>query len=281
MRTAIGQLAKGVLEHPSLTELNLTYASLEEPTNLQAFGQLVDALVARPHVQSLDLSGCALTSAALPHLARLLLEAGHLQSLSLNMRANGEDSDGDDPDEAPYLIFADEAATAAFAAALRASQLRTLKLDSVHLFRPPQAGLAILQALVATPLRSLTISHNTLPATTLQAGMGAALAALLSPGGLTYLRLNDCNLGDDGLAPIIAALDRPTALTELECYCNGLSARFACEIAPAVIASALKRAALMEEGYDFQEERRRERRAAVAALQAVTAALRERDDGSD
>ena len=280
--TALGQIARGVLEHPSLQDLDLTYASVKEPTSLKAFGQLVDALVARPHVHSLRLSGCTLTSAALPQLSRLLLEAGHLQTLALNMRANGEDSDGSDAEEAPQLIFADSATTAAFAAALRASQLSKLKLDATHLFRPPQAGLAILQALVAMPLRSLDISQNTLPAATLQADVGAALAALLRPDGLTHLSCESCNLGDVGMAPITSALGRPTALTSLRCHSNGMSARFACEkLAPAVNASTLETALLMDDDDFDRESKRSKEKAKVAeaawrALHAATMALRKR-----
>lgn len=84
--------------------------------------------------------------------------------------------------------------------------------------------------------RSLSVAKNAIADASAPAGpaavgakaAGAMLAALLEAGGvLEELDVGSCRLGDDGMAPLTAALPRCHALRRLGMADSGVSATFA------------------------------------------------------
>lgn len=89
-------------------------------------------------------------------------------------------------------------------------------------------------------VRELSLAENAVPGGDENA-VGSLLAALVCahPQALASLDVSCCQLCDDGLRPLAAALRGCTALRTLRCEDNHVSGRFARdELAPAVAANA-------------------------------------------
>jgi hypothetical protein len=145
--------------------------------------------------------------------------------------------------------------------ALRANtQLETLQLESVGLWRDIEAAAAVMTALQTHPsLRSLKLLGNT---AWNAAAAGAALGALIQHSHtLMELDIRSCYLGDAGMGPIAEALPHARQLRELKCLDNRMSKAFARErMLPAVASCAPLRELEVEEyggvGVAFDEARR-------------------------
>jgi hypothetical protein len=222
-------LAADVASHAWLRQLCLRAA----PPTPAALGALVDAALAR-RLAALQLDNCDLSAASAPALARLLRGGDALTELWLAGHAFGTDGALDAP------------AAAALAPALRANAtLTTLHLAALRLWDDLAAAATLLGALAAHPsLRALSIRGSSVRHAD-RAAAGASLAALLAANApaLTELDVAFCNLGDDGLAPLLQALRANTHLRALACPVNDITEAFAADVLlPAVRASGSLRA---------------------------------------
>jgi hypothetical protein len=168
---------------------------------------------------------CCPTAASVPALARLI-RAGELTELFIAGTA------------APLV---DETTGALLGAALLSHASYTvLKLVNIRLWEHPAAAEALIAALLAHPgLHTLHLPVNRV-ARHEQARAGAALAVLLAADApaLLELDISHCDLGDDGMRPLCAALARNKHVRTLRCEDNGLTAAFAREVLlPAVRAN--------------------------------------------
>jgi hypothetical protein len=146
---------------------------------------------------------------------------------------------------APPLLDAPGAAL--LAGTLRAnSTLTLLRLWFVELWGDIDAAATLLGALVAHPsLRTLNVADNRAADEADRAAAGAALAALLAANApaLTELDVRDCDLGDDGMRPLLAALAANTHLRSLTCGGNDITEALAADVLlPAVRANGSLRA---------------------------------------
>jgi hypothetical protein len=194
-------LAADVAAHASLVGLTLQHTRLDTPAALDA---VVDAALAR-RMQYVKLYHCRLSPASAPALARLL-SSDALTTLECRSRPQRD---------APVA--------GVLAAALRAnSTLTSLALDTAGVFDDAAAGAELLGALTGhASLRVLDLQRNhVMPAE--GTAVGAALGALLAANtpALTELDVSECNLGDDGLRPLFAALRANTQLRTLTCANN-------------------------------------------------------------
>jgi hypothetical protein len=228
--------AADVAAHASLTELSLSYAPLDTPAALDA---VVGAALAHP-LRCVRLNDCALSPASAPALARLL-SSDTLTTL-----------------QCYGTRLLDVPAAALLAGALRANAtLTSLTLRTVDLWREPAAATALLGALAGhASLRTLSVLANSADGRADEAG--AALGALVAANApaLTELDVSLCDLGDDGLRPLLAALRRNTHLRTLDCSENDISEPFARRVLlPAVRANASLRTlhAREEEWYNGWE----------------------------
>jgi hypothetical protein len=216
---AVTALAAATAAHDSLSSLKLEHAALRTPAVLDA---VVDAALLR-RIRSLELDACDLTPASAPALARLL-GGGVLTELRIWN------------DRQRHLL--DAPAAALLADALRAnSTLTTLHLAGFRLWRDKEAMTALLGALVGHPsLRKLCIHDGDMAVHAAVAG--AALGALVAANAPALRELN-CQLGDDGLGPLVDALPANTHLRTLSASLNGISEGFARErLLPAVRANS-------------------------------------------
>jgi Ran GTPase-activating protein (RanGAP) involved in mRNA processing and transport len=136
----------------------------------------------------------------------------------------------------------DAPAAAVLAAALRAnSTLTSLTLNFAGVLGDAAAAAELLGALTGhASLRVLSLRGNYVIAAH-QAAAGASLGALLAANApaLTELDVSRCNLGDDGLRPLFAALPRNSHLGTLDVSDNDMSDAFAHDVLlPALRANA-------------------------------------------
>ena len=167
--------------HPSLQQLSLNFAQLDNRGALDAF---VDAAVAT-RLPAVCFSSCSLFAHAVPSLARLL-RGGALRTLRIvgdGLRSG-------------VLLNEDNAAS--FSAALRDSvELRSLELDySTGMWRSG-AGIAVLQALAGHP----TLEELSIPdcwALGTAAELSVALAALIAADAPALKRISvySCDMDD-------------------------------------------------------------------------------------
>jgi hypothetical protein len=191
-------LTEEVPSHTWLTGLLLSGAPLRLPA---AFDATVDAAL-QSRLTFLDLWCCGLTPASVPSMARLL-GGSALHTLVV---------EGD-----PWPLL-DEPAALLLGNALRANTtLTSATFKFINLFLEPAIAAVLLGALTAHPsLRKLDVSFNgrLTVAAPVMAAAGAALGALVAANApaLHELRINDCELGDEGLGPLADALPHNTHL---------------------------------------------------------------------
>jgi hypothetical protein len=205
---------------PTLSDIRIVLADTRRPEVLDA---LVDGALSR-RLRTLDFDCC--TPPAPAPLARLLV-GGALSELTLS----------DNLADAPLF---DAAGAALVAEALRNTMtLTSLHLLFTHLCGDMEAAGVLLAALVGHPsLRELEFAEDHRFA--YPAALGAALAALVAADAPALQELDiSCNvLGDDGLAPLVAALPRNRHLRVLNIADNGMSDEFArSQLLPAVRAN--------------------------------------------
>jgi hypothetical protein len=202
-------LVARIPSHAHLRRLNFIFLPLNAAATLDA---LVDAALAQ-QLSSVSLQGCNLSPASAPALVRLV-GGGALAELAIcGSRQQLLDVPG----------------ALALGNALRASStLTAVSLNWVDLWLDPAIGMALLGALTGhLSLRSLNISSNQVG----QAGRdqaGAVIAALVAADApaLHELDVSSCQLGDEGLRPLFAALPANTHLRTLNCEGNEFSDAF-------------------------------------------------------
>jgi hypothetical protein len=209
--------------HASLREVRLVLAPLQ---SLEALNAVVDAALALP-LSALDMVECRLDTSSVPSLVRLLgspvLSRLHITNISQ-----------------PFLLV-NAAAGALLSDALRASRfLVELRLEKAALWHIPEAGAAVMNALVGHPcLQTLQLDYNGVNNASRKIA-GDSLAALMMANtpALQNLSIDSCGLGDAGMGPIFHALRHNTHLRSLRCDRNNISAAFAAQrLLPAVRAN--------------------------------------------
>lgn len=202
-------LIEDAASHESLRRFRAIWHRALEPFALHA---LVDAALRRRWT-AVDMCAAQLTPASVPALERLV-SGGALKALAIT----GNDC--------PLL---DVPTAVALGRALQTSRTLTrLLLTEVGLWRDVQAATMLLTALVAHPtLHTLDVSNNGVGAH--GAFAGAVFAALLAADApsLQALFVGKCDLGDAGMAPLLAATAMNTHLQELAIVGNGMSAALA------------------------------------------------------
>jgi hypothetical protein len=200
---ALLALAADVASHAWLRTLCVS-GPLRTPAALDA---VVDAALTR-RLAAVHFVDCGLVPASAPALARLLGGSSLEELLVLGNRY------------AAALL--DAPAAALLASALRANMtLKRLHLESVDLWHDVAAASTLLGELTAHPsVRTLCLAHNSSSATEVadRVAAGAALGALLAADApaLTELDVEQCNLGDAGVAPLLEALPRNTHIRTLK-----------------------------------------------------------------
>jgi hypothetical protein len=244
-------LAADLAAHASLASVWLCSAPLDNPVVLDA---VVDAALAR-RLTSVWLDGYGLSPASAPALARLL-RGDTLTELRIGAT----------------MQLLDAPAATLLANALRANtSLTALSLTDAQLWRDAAAAAELMGVLTAHPrLRLLDLSENDIRDGGLQAAeVGAALAALLlaNAPALQTLDICFCDLGDEGMGPVVEALRHNTHLTKLNCNDSEISEAFARDVLlPAVRANVSLRELV---AVDLEEE---EEQVAAREAEALVAA---------
>lgn len=191
----------------------------QTPCGEQEFLEEVVEFCLRRRLTSLSLSNGTLDGGSLPLLSRLPRE-GELHTFTV--------VDAPDRRQAgpPFpLLDGPPEPVAHFAAALRASRLKSLRMRGVQLWASPVNAQAVMGALTGHPtLQSLSISFNALPggqgAEAAKATATELLVALLRADApaLRSLRIKNCRPFDYSvLGPVFQALRCNTHLAALEC----------------------------------------------------------------
>jgi hypothetical protein len=216
--TDVLALAAALATHVALDSLFLMDVNFSAGLNA-----LVDAAAER-RVSSLTLRrGCIMDADSLPALARLL-QRSSLTTLVVT---------------SPGFPHAQQASMPVFCAALRAC--RTLVYLGLQLRLPDGASLLVVTELlgaVAT-LPALTMLELTGSHVQDTAAFGYLLGALLAANrpNLRILHVDECRLGDEGMAPLLDGLATNTHLCKLDCRGNNLSEVFdRDQLAPALAA---------------------------------------------
>ena len=203
--------------------LAVANASLE---NVAASDALLRS-IAEARVSDVTFYSCRIAPASLPGLTRLL-QAGCLERLDIY---NTETA-----------LFEEGPNLTAFCHALRSSSLQALRLRWCQLWRDPAAAGELLASLVGHPtLRELSLCANRVDNTVVaRRTAGEQLTSLITHNSaLQKLDLDECILGDAGLAPIFEALPRFSTLKELHFSYETISREFARDvILPAVRANS-------------------------------------------
>jgi len=213
--------AAAAAAHEPLKGLYLAYADFAPGLNA-----LVGAAAER-RVAALRVVECVLDAESIPALARLL-QRGSLTKLDIGC------------DDFPG---ADEARVLELWAAMRTCHT----LTHVELQLNPPNGVncriftELLDAAAALPdLSVLDLSFSELQD---KGAAGRALGALLGANlpSLRTLRVTDCQLGDEGVGPLLDGLAANTHLRELDCGRNALSLAFVLDhLEPALAALAAR-----------------------------------------
>jgi hypothetical protein len=279
---ALAALRRAIAKHGGgLRDLDL------QDANCACLRVLLRTLVEHNGFKRLTLSSCALRPAALPALAELL-RGGTLRNLSLSYEARYgqstplfgddrweyddeddirrpydefwyDDDDEQDEQEMPIAEVSPQVVNR-FCAAITAPTcaLTTLRLYRVGLWRAPRPLAAfLLDALAGHPrLSELTVwDHEQIVDDGLRAEVGAAFGTLVAANApaLTSLEVQ-FRLGDEGLAPLFAALPGNTHLRRLDVGGNDLSDDFLYDTAlPALRANTSLRAAYVSQGHETPE----------------------------
>jgi hypothetical protein len=214
-------LAADVAAHESLTDVGFFFTPMNTPATLDA---VVNAALTR-QLPRLMLAKCGLSPASAPALARLLGSA----SLVELMFSGGPDQ--------PRLL--DAAASATLGAALRTNRtLYALGFAKMDFWHDLGAARELLRALAThRKLGGLALFGN-LVQQAHRAAAGAVLGEFVATAKLHTLDVSRCNLGDEGLGPLVDALPANTRLYTLICYENGVSEAFVRDrLLPAVRAN--------------------------------------------
>ena len=194
--------------HHTLRRLQLFNFPLDQSALLDA----AVAAVLACGVPALLISGCRLSPASAPALARVI-RSGTLRNVAIF-------GDG-------QQLF-DEPAATALANAFAANQaLIVLILHGVDLWRSSTAAASVVHALTGhSSLKRLSLASNDPPD---EAAAGAALGALVAANApsLHSLYVSDSALGDAGMEPLLNALAQNTHLVHLYCTNTGMSEAFA------------------------------------------------------
>ena len=184
---------------------------------------LLDFALNHP-LMALSLSG-RVTSAAMPSLTRLV-SGGSLTTLEVR---NGGEVLPPSPE---------------FCTAVAAAPLVRLSYDSTGLLDTLATGLTLLAAVSGhSTLCHLRLAFNSVAPAGRHA-VGAALGLLVAADSrLVSLEISYCDLGNDGLLPLIDALPRTTHLCRLYCEGNDFTQLTTTRLLAAVraMASALRR----------------------------------------
>jgi Ran GTPase-activating protein (RanGAP) involved in mRNA processing and transport len=223
------ELLPAVAAHAALTKLHLSGFPLEMPDDLDAVVDI--ALSSR--LERLIFDRCDVCAASAPALVRLL-SGTTLTKLKLF-----------NADQSELVPLLDAPAAALLAAALRANgTLTELVFASMGMWRDEETAAAAATLLAALPahpsLRVLNFDANRCVPDEAAHIAGAALGALVAANApaLHELSVYSCSLGDAGLAPLFAALQRNTHLRTLKCEENDMSGAFARHVAlPALRAN--------------------------------------------
>jgi hypothetical protein len=209
-----GLVAK-LIAHPWLRELGLW--GKHNQLNLDEWNLVADAALTL-RLTAVYAYSCMLSPAAAPALARLLSSA----ELTTLLLCNEEQHGG---------ALLDAPAAALLSAALRANRtLTSLTLADVGLWADAPAAVTLLGALTGhASLRTLECDANSVWDEAAAAAIGVALGALLAADApaLEELDVTDCDLGDEGLGPLVDALPRNSHLRALHLAGNGISTGFA------------------------------------------------------
>jgi hypothetical protein len=220
-----------VAAHASLVELVLLNPTFVAPAMLDAF---VDAALSLPLLRTVSFSGCSLSPASVPVLARLL-GSGTLSTISMHQAR-----------PFPYVALFDEPAAIVLGDALRANNtLTSLALAGIcQVWSNHAAACALLGALTGhVSLREIRVggdAYTALPPLAERLHAGALLGALIAADApaLTALDVSTSFLSDDGMRPLFEALPRNSHLRTLDCSYNGISDAFAADVLlPAVRAN--------------------------------------------
>ena len=136
------------------------------------------------------------------------------------------------------LITKMQSAATLIAAALDTNRSLSLILRASGILSDAAAAEALLRALSIARPRLSIISLEGNPAAADRARIGASLGALVANTRFGSLNLSGCNLGDEGLGPLVDALKINTHLSILYCDGNYISEAFAHQrLRPAILAN--------------------------------------------
>ena len=201
--------------HSSLRKLHIL-SDFGMPVALNA---VVDAAVSLG-LRELSIDVCSFLSAATAALPRLL-QSEALTTLTIRKC---------DYFRPPGTSHLPAGSVPPFGAALSDnSTLTALTIENVHLWEDGHDTDALFAALQShSSLRSLSFKRNRVPAA-MSVAIGSKLGALIAANAsaLKSLDLYDCNLGDAGMGPVVAALPRNTHLRSLELDNNNMTEPFA------------------------------------------------------
>lgn len=223
-----------------------------ESADAATLAALLPANSAALRLKRLSLNTCDLSPEVLPALSSLI-RGGALEDLSLHFMARyrqpvpllgvegippDEPASSDDEDIAwndPRALVYAPAASAEVMADLAASltapacALTQLWLIEMDLWRAPVAASMLLRALIGHPtLKELCLHNNAVRDDAQRTAASTALGALVAANSpaLTKLETNSCDLGNAGLAPMLAALPHNTHLRVLDISHNRATSAF-------------------------------------------------------
>jgi hypothetical protein len=245
-----------VASHTWTTGLQIYDAWLDNPVALDA---VVDLALAR-RFTAVSLRHCWLSPASVPALARLLGSSA-LTELVLRSSNYGGPQPFEDVDTAAQL-----------AAALRAnSTLQRLELHGISLWGEPGAATILLCALINhSSVRELSLAGNQVDDNSRAVAVALVSAMLRANTPLRLLKLDDCNLRDEGLGPVVDALARNTHLTRLDIGDNNRTKAFMRDrLLPAVRANrSLRELNAWEMDTEDEEDKEWQQTADAALLDA-------------
>jgi hypothetical protein len=232
--STLRQLLAAMTSHQSLRGLEI-----DGVDSAALVSEFVDLAVARQY-EALSIHHCVLHPACAGLFVQLVRSAA-LKALYLYCNTG------------PML---DAQLSAQLATALQSNTTLTeLTLGQCHLWAEPAGATAILNALVGHPsIRVLGLWGNQVP-DGMQEVAGLAIGAFVAANApaLHTLRVQGCQLGDVGLAPLFSALAANTHLRELGCGRNGMTEAFArSHLLPVVQANTCLRMLYAEAGVDVQ-----------------------------
>jgi hypothetical protein len=212
----LAQVFPALRAHTCLKQLILH----DTPLDADAMSTLVDVALAN-QMTMLQIIQCDVTAESVGALARLIKDSRSLQELLVENTAAQEGGDA--------AVITGEGAAALAAALAANTTLELLQLGQLAFWDDLDAAAAVLRSVTGHPsLSRLALPEHELVGAA-QAAAGAQLAAVIAANtpALTELHLTNVTLGDDGLGPLMDALQQNTHLRELCCPHVGMSEQFA------------------------------------------------------